>query len=254
MSWPGTYGISIRGADNWATVHPAYMSYFRIFGGKDFIEKDGMLTSDLNSSESLTMNEKWAELIRSGSNEAWQDTPWYICADDFGYGKSAMLLDADTIGLYVNNNKQYPESGNIAWVPLPLPEGYDKRYSNIWTWTLSMNSRSDEKLASWLFIQYFTGYDQLYQSATSYDNGDIPRVSIWEDSAYREKLTLNKGYIEAFEASIGDASILFTPQPYFFETTTLWANRLREMIVDRNSDIEAELNRLKEDMDRIVHE
>ncbi len=251
-SGPGTYGISLRGTRNWSMINTGYISYYAIFGARDFNIIDDGLVSDVNSEASITMNKAWVDLIRNGTSANWENLTWYDCADELGYGKAAMLLDADIVSLSVNNNDVYPEAGNIAWVPMPLPEGVDERYSNTWTWALSMSRNSKEKNAAWLFMQYFTGYDQLYKSASVFKNGDMPRQSIWEDEVYRSQLSQNEGYIESFEATIDHASILFTPHSQFFETATIWAEYIQKMALDEEADIEELLNELKEKTDDIV--
>lgn len=253
-SGQGTYGISIRGTKNWSMINTAYISYYSIFGGKDFITEGDDIMAAVDSQESVEMNRLWADLVRNGTSSKWENMTWYNCADELGYGKAAMFLDADIVSLYVNNNVEYQEAGNIGWVPLPLPEGIEQRYSNVWTWTLSMNKSSSHKDASWLFMQYFTGKDQLYRSATVYNNGDMPRQSIWEDQKFRENLASNDGYIETFEATIGDTDLLYTPHIHFFETATVWAEYIQRIVLDPDADVEEILNELADKMNDIVNQ
>ena len=46
---------------------------------------------------------------------------------------------------------------------------------------------------------------------------------------FHEKMNSNLNYLDTFSAIIEDTKILFTPQPQFFDATTLWAGALQEI-------------------------
>ncbi|MDD3214769.1 MAG: extracellular solute-binding protein, partial [Eubacteriales bacterium] len=52
---PDSYPLALRGARDWGTIHPAYMSTFANFGAKDFEVVDNKLVSCLDSAESIAM-------------------------------------------------------------------------------------------------------------------------------------------------------------------------------------------------------
>ena len=54
-----------------------------------------------------------------------------------------------------------------------------------------------------------------------------------------------EGYLKSFEEVSANASIFFTPQPYFFETTTMWAETLQDLVVtDKYASVEEAMKQL----------
>ncbi len=250
---PGSFAISVRGADNWATIHPGYMTTFGNYGAVDAENISGNLVSRVNSPESLEMNRHWIDMVRTGGAENWGEYNWYKTGAALGDGRAAMLFDADIVGYFQNIPGSSREAGNIAWVKAPVPEARagDPVRSNLWIWSLAMNSRSREKKAAWLFLQYFTGPEYQLWAAVNEKAVDPPRRSVFNDPSLQEILSLAEGYEQAFRDTIETAGILFTPQPHFIETTSLWASSLRRLVMEENLDVQQELDSLKNRMDQI---
>jgi len=55
------------------------------------------------------------------------------------------------------------------------------------------------------------------------------RQSIVENPDFQEKMAENEGYLETLNTILPETQILFTPQPAFFDATTLWAGALQEI-------------------------
>ena len=253
---PGSYALAIRGARDWGTIHPGYMSTFANFGAKDFEIVDNKLVSRLDSPEAIEMTQYWVDLIAAGGAPSWSNYTWYEAGADLGAGKAAMLFDADNNGITQNWIKDgvpaSAEAGNIAWAVMPVVKEGDTPNSNYWTWSMAMNANSDAKEAAWLFLQYFTAKDfASYASITEY-NMDPIRTSVWEDPAFIEKMNQHEGYIDAFNATIGGTSILFTPQPEFFVTTTEWAATLQDIVLGTYSSVEEGMTALAEKVNEAV--
>ena len=245
---PGSYPLAIRGARDWGTIHPGYMSTFANFGAKDFEIVDNKLVSRLDSEEAIAMTEFWVELIERGGAPSWSKYTWYEAGADLGAGMAAMLFDADNNGITQNWIKDgvpaSAEAGNIAWTVMPVAREGDTPYSNYWTWSMAMNANSDAKEAAWLFLQYFTSKEfASYASITEY-NMDPIRTSVWNDPAFIEKMEQHEGYIDTFNATIGSTSILFTPQPEFFVTTTEWAATLQDIVMGQYGSVEEAMTAL----------
>ncbi|MGN1005994.1 MAG: ABC transporter substrate-binding protein [Aristaeellaceae bacterium] len=245
---PGSYPLAIRGARDWGTIHPGYMSTFANFGAKDFEIVDNKLVSRLDSEEAIAMTEFWVELIERGGAPSWSKYTWYEAGADLGAGMAAMLFDADNNGITQNWIKDgvpaSAEAGNIAWTVMPVAREGDTPYSNYWTWSMAMNANSDDKEAAWLFLQYFTSKEfASYASITEY-NMDPIRTSVWNDPAFIEKMEQHEGYIDTFNATIGSTSILFTPQPEFFVTTTEWAATLQDIVMGQYGSVEEAMTAL----------
>ena len=253
---PGSYALAIRGARDWGTIHPGYMSTFANYGAKDFEIVDNKLVSRLDSPEAIEMTQYWVDLIEVGGAPSWSNYTWYEAGADLGAGKAAMLFDADNNGITQNWIKDgvpsSAEAGNIAWAVMPVVKEGDTPNSNYWTWSMAMNANSDAKEAAWLFLQYFTSKDfATYASITEY-NMDPIRTSVWEDPAFIEKMNQHEGYIDAFNATIGGTSILFTPQPEFFVTTTEWAATLQDIVLGTYSSVEEGMTALAEKVNEAV--
>jgi len=243
---PDSFAIALRGARDWGTIHPGYMSTYANFGAKEFVVEGGKLVSKLNSPESIKMNTFWVDLVRRGGSPQWSSQYWYMAQADLGAGKAAMMFDADNAMVQVDLGN-YAEKGNIAFAKMPVAKAGDSFKSNFWIWAMSMNANSKNKGAAWLFLQYFTSKDFLIYASVSQNNMDPVRTSVWNDAGFRKKLGAVKGFFEVFDLTAPNATVLFTPQPAFFQTTYDWAAALQDMVAGQ--DIPTRLNKLKADMD-----
>lgn len=250
----GTYPIALRGSRNWGTIHPGFMSTFANYGGQDFVVENGMLVSKVNSPESVKMTEDWVKLIEVGGAPSWSSYTWYQAGADLGAGKAAMLFDADINGYFQTGKGASKEAANIAWAVMPLPEGQKEINSNLWTWAIAMNKASNNKLAAWLFVQYFTSADYSLWSALEMNAVDPARKSVWDNPDFKVKMANREGYYETFKATIDGTRILFTPQPHFFETTTEWAATLQSIVAGKYSSVQEGLDILKKKMDEAVED
>lgn len=251
----GSYGIAVRGTREWATIHPGYMSLFATWGGKDFDVENGKLVCRLDSKEAIEMTDYWVKLIKSAGPSQWSNYTWYEASSDLGAGKAAMLFDATCAGYFQNFKGASAESGKIAWSTIPLPAGKteDDMKANVWIWSLAMNADSKNKDAAWYFIQYFTSPDYMKYAGTEGASPDTPRLSVMNSSEYKEIVGSAENYLEAIDILSKNATIQFTPQPYFFECTTKWAEVLQDLVLtDKYSSTEEAMKQLKQDLDMIV--
>lgn len=234
---PGSYGLAVRGTRSWATIHPGYMTAFDAAGNKDFVIKDGKLVSGLDTPGSIEFTKKWAQMVREGGPPSWSTYTWYQSGSDLGAGKAAMLFDADILGYFQNVPGASKESGNIAWTTPPGPTADSKPTANEWIWGLGMNKSSKNKVAAWLFMQYFTSAPYQTQAAINDATVNPPRASTWANPEFKKKIAAASGFADSFNKYITGTSIKFTPQPFFFETTTDWAAALQKIVID-NADPE----------------
>jgi len=251
---PGSYGIALRGTRNWATIHPGYMSLFATWGAQDFAIENGKLVCKLDSPEAIAMTDYWVKLIKQGGSPQWSTYTWYQAGADLGAGKAAMLFDATCNGYFQNPAGASAEAGNLAWVDVPLPPGATASKSNVWVWSLAMNAASKNKDAAWYFIQYFTSPEFMLWSGTDGNCVDAPRKSVAESDKYKEVVGKAYGYLEALEKGLPNATIQFTPQPYFFETTTEWAATLQDLVAGKYSSTEEAMKQLTAKLNRIVED
>lgn len=255
----GTYGLAVRGLADWGTIHPAYMSLYTTWGAKDFEIEDGKLVSKVNSPEAVAMTEYWVDLIKNGGAPQWATYGWELCGADLGAGKAAMMWDADRGGYTQNVAGASAESGNLAFGTIPYPESAGKTEadmkSNLWVWSMGMNADSPNKEAAWYFMQYFTSPDFMLWSGTEGACTDTPRQSVLDSEEYQASVADAEGYFEAFNTVKDSASIYFTAQPYFTQTTTEWAKVLQELVTsNKYSSVQEAMDELKETMDAIVED
>ena len=251
---PGTYALAIRGSRNWGTIHAGYMTTYSNYGAVDFEIENGKLVSKVNSPEAIRMTEDWVNLIKTGGSPTWASYTWYQAGADLGAGKAAMLFDADCNGYFQNPAGASKEAGNLAWVHAPLPEGKTEVNANLWTWAMAINKASKHKVASWLFLQYFTGKEFNQWASTVGKTVDPARRSVFESEEFVNVLANSTGYAQAFQDSVAGTTIQFTPQPHFFETTTEWAATLQDIVSGKYESVEEGLDQLKKKMDRIVED
>ncbi|WP_457516882.1 hypothetical protein [Streptomyces sp. TE33382] len=98
-----------------------------------------------------------------------------------------------------------------------------------------MNARSRNKSAAWLFLQWATGKEHLLRGAVQDNHIDPVRTSVSRAAAYRNKMGTIPGFIDTFEAVVGQTKIQFTPQEQFFDATTSWASALQEIYGGKNA-------------------
>jgi multiple sugar transport system substrate-binding protein len=226
--FPDMYGIATRGSRQWATIHPGFMTQYSREGGKDFELQGDALVPVMNSDVSVAFHEKWAAMMRDSGPANWTNYFWYEVGTDLGAGKAAMIYDADILGYFQNQPGGSSIAGKVAWHPGPTgPDG--SLLTNQWIWSLGMNAKSQQKQAAWLFLQWATGKEHLTYAALEGNMVDPVRASIVENGDFQEKMAGNQNYLETFNTIIEDTGILFTPQPAFFDATTLWAGALQEI-------------------------
>ena len=233
----GTYGLALRGTADWGTIHPAYMSMYTTWGAKDFEIEDGKLVSKVNSPEAIAMTEYWVNLVKNGSAPQWATYGWEMAGADLGAGKAAMMWDADRGGYTQNVAGASAQSGNLAFGTVPYPTDAGKTEadmkSNLWVWSMDINS--------------------MQWSGTEGACTDTPRESVLNSDEYVKCLSDAEGYYEAFNTVKDTASIYFTAQPYFTETTTEWAKTLQELVTtDKYSSVEEAMNQLADTMTQMV--
>jgi multiple sugar transport system substrate-binding protein len=251
---PGSYAIAVRGARDWGTIHPGYMSTFKNFGATDFAIESGKLVSKVNSPDSVRMNEFFVDMIKRGGSPQWSSQYWYMCLADFGAGKAAMIFDASNCMCQVDFQNM-AESGNVGYTTMPVAKSGDKLNSNFWTWSMAMNSYSKNKVAAWLFLQYFSSKEFLRFASVDANNMDPTRTSVYNDAAFKAKIAKLPGWYDAWQKTIATTTIQFTPQPAFFQTTYEWAATLQDLVAGgKYRSVKDGLDALKVLQDKMVQE
>jgi len=220
------YGISVRGSREWATIHPGFMTMYSRMGLKDFEVRDTKLVPRMNTGKAADFTDRWAGMVRDSGPAGWTGYTWYDASSDLGTGRAAMLFDADIASYFQNEGT--PAAGKLAWHPGPKgPDG--SLATNMWIWSLGMNSASRNKAATWWFLQWATSKEHLSHAATRQQHIDAVRRSVAMSGEYKDRLSRATGFVESFEAVIDETRIQFTPQRNFFDATTSWAAALQQI-------------------------
>jgi multiple sugar transport system substrate-binding protein len=220
--YPDMYGLGARGSRQWATIHPGFMTMYSRMGGKDFELQGDTLKPVMNSDVAVDFTGKWAQMLKKSGPPNWTNYYWYDVGNDLGAQKAAMIFDADILGYF--NNK----SGKVGWHTGPKgPDG--SLLTNQWIWSLGMSAKSKNKSPGWLFLQWATGTEHLRKSALEAEMIDPVRKSIVDDPKFKDRMASQTDFLDTFNAVIDQTKILFTPQPSFFEATTLWAQALQDI-------------------------
>lgn len=251
-SGANTYGIALRGERGWATLITGYMTLYSTWGAKDFEVKDGKLVSVVNSPEAVAMTDWYVKLVRDGGSPTWASATWYSAGGELGAGTAAMLLDSTANGFSQATAGKSQEAGNLAYVPIPIPAGKEHPASNLWVWSLAMNSASKNKEAAWLFMQYFSG--KQYQNKSAVDSAIVctPRKSTNESEGYQNIVGGVLGFNDTFATMVEYTSMLYTPQPHIFEVLTEWSATLQEIVEGKYATTQEGMDALKEKLDKIV--
>ncbi|HCD46583.1 MAG TPA: sugar ABC transporter substrate-binding protein, partial [Lachnoclostridium sp.] len=224
------------------------------FGAQDFAIEDDRLVSKVNSPEAVAMTEFWVDMIKRGGSPSWSRYTWYECGADLGAGKAAMMFEADNTGIHQDWEGASAEAGNLAWTVMPLAKEGNTPNSNFWTWSMAMNADTKNADAAWYFMMYFTSKDFALYAVTEKNALDPARTSVINSPEFLKKMESHDGYIDTFEKTIGSTTIRFTPQPYFFETTTLWATTLQELVAGNYASVQEGMDSLKEKQDKVVED
>jgi len=239
-----------RGLRHWNTLHPGFISAYSDYGAEDFDEN---MNPKMNSPEAIKFTKLFIKIMQEigPPNDTWTNYgPWDITAD-LGSGKALMFHDATILGYNANTDTEV--AGKLAFAPSPGAPGSDSMGSNIWIWSLGMSEFSEKKEAAWYFLQWVTGKDYLTTAAVDYTHVDPVRESIWENEDFLARLERHDGYKETFDAMVDDSKILFTPQPYFFDVTTTWAEGLQKIYHNEKTAEEAMnevVSKIKETLER----
>lgn len=247
-----TYGIALRGELGWATLITSYMSWYASWGAKDFEVQDGKLVSCVNSPEAVEMTEWYVDLIKKGGSPTWAAATWYSAGGELGAGTAAMLCDATGNGFSQATPGSSDQAENIAYTTIPVPDATGELKSNLWTWSYAMNAASENKVAAWLFLQYFCGKEYSLKAAVERRYVCAPRESVATNPEYTALFDDVDNYVETVEETAKVTQMLYTPQPYIFEVLQEWCATIQQLVEGDYSSTQEAMDDLKETLDAIV--
>ena len=200
------YGISTRGVKEIQQIFGGVWSTLQSYGATDFDEN---LEPQFASPDMHRALQEWAELINVGGNiNNWAGMTWYDVQTDVQFGNSAMMLDASSIGGWINLGEDSPAKGVLAFAPPLVEDDTDEMSSFMWAWNIALSSAGRNKGPAWYFAQFVTGKEmQREGTVMSWPT----RSSVFEDPDFRAANAANRGFFEAWEATIPYAGFVLTP-------------------------------------------
>lgn len=223
-----THGIITRFDRYWDLPYLTFGTMFQSYGA-EMMDKDGKL--QICSDKSIAATEDFITLIKKGSPEGAGAFTWYEAMQGFASGQYIFSLnEANLFAPTYEDPKQSAISDDVGYAPTPLgPDG--KRAAAAWIWSLSMNSASSHKDASWIFLQWVTSKDVMIKTHLA-GNMNPVRQSAWdapEVAALMQSWGEHPGqYIEAAKIEAEVATIRFPPHPELTRMLDRWAQAIQK--------------------------
>lgn len=232
---PSITPLAVRGVRFWSSIHTAPISIAASYGVHDFVKKGDGIDTGLDSAASVKFHEDYIAMIKTCAAPSFANDNWYQVVDGISSGHTAMAIDSNMFGFW-NDVVGKPSSGKIAFAP-PLHAAGAKTFdSNIWIWSLAINSASKKKGAAWLFVQWATSKQVDLNGALAGKLVNPPRVSTWKDPswlAYANKPEFNN-FADTFKTVQDHATLLFTPRVGFSKAMNAWATSMQKMVDGAN--------------------
>jgi multiple sugar transport system substrate-binding protein len=240
----GVRGFAQRGTDAWHTMYTGFATQLWSCGGRDF--EDGRCA--IASPVAVEVTEAFVAALRDAGPEDWPDQRWYELALDFGRGRYGLIVDSDHYVAYFEDPAVSPLAGQIGYAPPPA--GPDGRRSNLWTWSVVVNTRARDLDAVRRFVEWATGRSFLLRSAFE-GNMNPTRRSIWDDDRFRAHTSGWGDFHDVARNLIEhDASVLVTPAPNYLAIASRWVAAL--LAAYSSGDIRGELEAAAVDIDELV--
>ncbi|MFK4548018.1 multiple sugar transport system substrate-binding protein [Streptomyces tendae] len=220
---PGVRGFAQRGSDTWHTMYTGYATQVWSYGATDF---DSAGRSALADPTMLAATRDFLTAAHVAGPNRFPDGHWLDVARDFAAGRYGMIVDSDHYVAFFEG----PESavrGRVAYTRPPLGPG-GEREANMWTWSLVMNSASQDKDAAWRFIEWASSPAFLARAAQE-GNMNPTRQSTWDDETYRAAAAKWNGYGDnSLEILRTTARVLPTPMPEYLDVASMWSAAIVE--------------------------
>ena len=239
-------GFGQRGTGAWHTMYTGFATQFWSYGASDF--ENGRCA--LAAPASLRATSDFLAALRDAGPPNWPDQRWYELALDFAGGRYALLVDSDHYVAYFEDPAYSKLVGEIGYAPPPLgPTGSCR--PNLWTWSVVMNSRVNDRDAAWRFVEWATGKEFLRRSVFE-GNMNPTRSSIWDDERFRDHTSDWGAFYDVARRLIErDAFVLVTPAANYLEIANRWVQALLDAYTERKEIADA-LETAAADIDELV--
>lgn len=175
-----TAGIAMR-AKATGDAGPWPAGGFVFSYGGEIVGADGM--AKLDSPEAIAAIDMYGKLLRDAGPLGVGSYHWYECLNDFMTEAVAIGLDSSNFATDIANPDKSLVAGNAVYGAMPKA-GDNPPKANMWHWMAGINSKSENKTAAWLFLQWVTSKPTSAQTAAA--GLATPRSSAWESSGFKE--------------------------------------------------------------------
>lgn len=218
---PGVRGFAQRGTDTWHTMYTGFATQLWSYGGSDF---DPTGRSAIASPTALAATQDFITALRTSGPTQWPGGHWLDVARDFADGRYGLIVDSDHYVAFFEGARSAVR-GRVAYAPPPAgPDG--STAANMWTWSLVMNARSNDKARAWSFIEWASSRAFLTRAALE-GNMNPTRRSTWDDDAFRSAAAGWNSYADnSLEILRTTARVLPTPMPQYLDVAGIWSRGL----------------------------
>lgn len=186
-----TAGIAMR-AKATGDAGPWPAGGFVFSYGGEIVDADGNVR--LDSEEAIAAIDMYGKLLRDAGPLGVGAYHWYECLNDFMTEATAMGCDSSNFATDIANPEKSLVAGNAVYGAMPQA-GDKPAKANMWHWMAGINSKSENKAAAWLFLQWVTSKPTSAMTAAA--GLATPRASAWASS----------GFQEAFGAQASEAAL-----------------------------------------------
>ncbi|OQB28047.1 MAG: putative ABC transporter-binding protein precursor [Chloroflexi bacterium ADurb.Bin180] len=227
----GWLGAGDKGGNAVWTGFPSTLMSHAATKLPDFDIVDGKLKCVINQPALVPVTDLWIKNVRDNGPLGWTAITWYDAMELFSTGRYGMIYDCDFFASNFEDPVKSQVAGKVKYASPVAPVGGTPA-SSMWTWGLSMNSKSKNKDAAWLLMQWATGPDTLLAATRDFRNYNPTRKSVWDDPTV--SATLGKWgegtYMTAVRANLEKyARIGWTPEPQIWTLADYWSVALQEI-------------------------
>jgi len=229
------WGIITRFDKYWDLPYLTFGTMLQSYG-VDMVDADGNL--QICSDASVAATTDFINLIRTASPEGAGAFTWDQAMQGFASGQYILSLDeANLFAPVYEDPKQSAIADDVGYAPTPLgPDG--KRTAGAWVWSMSMNSASRDKAATWLFLEWLTSKETMIKTHLG-GNMNPVRASAWvnpEVAALVETWGEHPGqYREVAEEMAEVAGVRFPPHPELTRMLDRWAEAIQQSYFDKGN-------------------
>lgn len=193
-------GIALRAKSTGDSTWPVGGFIFS-YGGA-IIGLDGQVA--LDRPESIAGVDMYGKLLREAGPVGISSYQWTECLNDFMSGALAIGCDSSNFATDIADPKKSTVAGHAIYSMMPKAGGRPVK-PNMWHWTAGINSKSQNKDAAFLFLQWANSKPTCMLTAAS--GLATPRASAWASSAFKDRFGADAATAALTSLKAGDGAL-----------------------------------------------